>query len=490
MIDFDRDTTFSDDEDVVLPIHLSSKDLAKELDKQLDKDCLIKRQRRRVYWGLEEIFKNYQDAVKATCSKWTQTKTHPTKKGYKQYYKCSINQKCPAKMHLHILNDCLEVKLYRDQEEHKHDIILNDKRLRKEIKEKIIELYELRVTQPLSIIYSLRKQGFTNVPVPKHITNFLSRTKKKLKGETTISFSEFLDFCRQNNSVPDDKKDLLFLLELASINGSFGCIDATYQLVYQGHPVIVAGHVDKDRSFHPICLALTTKENNKDYNFVMSSIKEKIEEVFKVKYEPLFYLADAADSIFHANENAYPKARRLVCWAHWDPNNLVDQEPKITDLEETKFLRYFKREWVVSKHSLWYEGAGLTYPSTNNGLESYNKDEDLYLVSDNCINVESFDLAYETIVCEREGCECYKKNFDFDQFIQLNSFIKRVKLNKIKWIFSTCICKDYLKLYICEHIICVAVKLKLTKIDNGFNNIGMKNKRGRKPQAKEWFVRH
>ncbi|CAF0794260.1 unnamed protein product [Brachionus calyciflorus] len=74
MIDFDSDTTFSDDEDVVLPIPLSSKDLAKELDKQLNKDCLIKRQRRRV--GLKELFKNYQDAVKATCSKWTQTKTH------------------------------------------------------------------------------------------------------------------------------------------------------------------------------------------------------------------------------------------------------------------------------------------------------------------------------------------------------------------------------------------------------------------------------
>ena len=93
-----------------------------------------------MYWGLKEVFKNYQDALKSVENKWTQTKTHSTKKVYKQYYKCSINPKCPAFMHLHILNDRQEVNLYRDQEEHKHEIILKDKRLRKEIKEKIIEL--------------------------------------------------------------------------------------------------------------------------------------------------------------------------------------------------------------------------------------------------------------------------------------------------------------------------------------------------------------
>lgn len=207
-------------------------------------------------------------------------------------------------------------------------------------------------------------------------------------------------------------------------------------------------------------------------------------------------------------------------------------------------MRYFKNEWIVSKHSFWYEGAGLTYPSTNNGLESTNKgikdthtlrerehisrfmktaggiiekwsfdrssevdgikkyyDEplisnelwektDQYIQSKPKIKFLSFDLAYETIVCETSGCECYKDNYDFDQFIQLNRFVKRVKLNKVKWLISTCTCKDYLKLYICEHIICVAVKLKLVKIDFSFSSIGMKNRRGRKPQAKEWYVRH
>ena len=326
--------------------------------------------------------------------------------------------------------------------------------------------------------------------------------------------------------------------------------------------------------------------------------------MFNVKYEPLYYLADSADSITLAIENVYPNAKRLVCWAHveraisdrlrhlndggeilkdiyklqisysklnfecktnlffakWDPNNLRENEEKETDSVETKFFRYFKKEWIVSKHSCWYEGAGLTYPSTNNALESTNKtikdkhtlrerehisrfmntifeiiekwsfdrssdvdrlktfsdlpsistqlwektgqyieskpiikyltDFDMYLISDNEKNEDSFDLAYEMIVCETECCDCYKDHYDFDQFTQLNLFVRRVKLNKDKWQLSTCTCIDYLKFYICEHIICLSVKFKLAKIDFSFNNIGMKKKRGRKPKAKDWYVKH
>lgn len=199
---------------------------------------------------------------------------------------------------LHILNDTQHVNILRDQEEHKHDVIANaNKRLRKEIKEKIFELYELRITQPLNIIYSLRRHGYTNVPTQRQITNLISRIKKKLYGEASISYKEFVDYCQSNFKVPDDpnkafvisydvnasQKDNQFvrmivstkyLLELATKN-NFACIDATYQLVYQGHPVILFGHVDKNKTFHPTCLAITTSENKQDYSFVIQSVKVK-----------------------------------------------------------------------------------------------------------------------------------------------------------------------------------------------------------------------
>ena len=84
MIDIESDT-FSNDEDVIQDEAKSSKDLAFELDEMIVKDCLIKRKRKRVYWGLEEVFKNYQDALKSVENSCTQTKTHSILKGYKQY---------------------------------------------------------------------------------------------------------------------------------------------------------------------------------------------------------------------------------------------------------------------------------------------------------------------------------------------------------------------------------------------------------------------
>ncbi|RNA03432.1 hypothetical protein BpHYR1_033455 [Brachionus plicatilis] len=80
--------------------------------------------------------------------------------------------------------------------------------------------------------------------------------------------------------------------------------------------------------------------------------------------------------------------------------------------------------------------------------------------------------------------------YDFDQFVLLNRFIKRVKLNKDDWQLSTCTCKNCLKNYLCKHIVAMAVKTKLTEIDFSFRDIGMKKKRERNAQAKEWFVKN
>ncbi|RNA37332.1 hypothetical protein BpHYR1_012431 [Brachionus plicatilis] len=41
-----------------------------------------------------------------------------------------------------------------------------------------------------------------------------------------------------------------------------------------------------------------------------------------------------------------------------------------------------------------------------------------------------------------------------------------------------------------RHIVAVAMKTELTEIDFSFRDIGMKKKRERKAQAKEWFVKN
>ncbi|CAF1088170.1 unnamed protein product [Brachionus calyciflorus] len=391
-----------------------------------------------------------------------------------------------------------------------------------------------------------------------------------------------------------------YLLELATKN-NFACIDATYQLVYQGHPVILFCLVDKNKTFHPTCLAITTSENKQDYSFVIQSVNNKIKEIFDKDYVINYFLADAADSITLAIENIYPNAIRLSCWAHveravaarlshvdegekilrdiyniqlsysprnfefniqlffdkWglkNNNDLVDTD----DSQVTKFLKYFKKEWVDSKHRNWYEGSALFFPSTNNGLESTNKsikdshtlrerehisrfmrsvnniieawsvdrssetdriknfeeiplltielwddadelvqskpkikflcDYDIYFSLHYTVD-ESFELYYELIECELTNCQCFRTNYDLDQFLTLNNLVLRVKLNRLKWQLSTCTCKRYLKDFICEHIIAVSVKVKLTEIDYSFKDIVMKKKRGRTAKAKDWYVK-
>ncbi|CAF1088189.1 unnamed protein product [Brachionus calyciflorus] len=178
MIEIESESdTFSDDEDVIT-VSKSAKQIALELDTQLDEENSRLRNRKRVYWGLESVFDNYKAALDSIKNKWIKKKSYKTKTGFKEYYLCNIIEKCPAMIQLHILNDSQHVNILRDQEEHKHDVIANaNKRLRKEIKEKI---FELRITQPLNIIYSLRRHGYTNVPTQRQITNLISRMKKKL----------------------------------------------------------------------------------------------------------------------------------------------------------------------------------------------------------------------------------------------------------------------------------------------------------------------
>ena len=91
--------------------------------------------------------------------------------------------------------------------------------------------------------------------------------------------------------------------------------------------------------------------------------------------------------------------------------------------------------------------------------------------------------------CELTNCQCYQNDYVIDQFYMLNRTIKKVKLNKVEWKLSTCTCKMYFKDFLGKHIVALSVKTQLTEIDFSFRNIGMKKKRGRKAEAKDWFFK-
>ena len=66
---------------------MSSKDLALQLDEELDKDCLTKRNRRRMYPSLKEVYKNFDNTLKRIKNNRSSSKS----KRLKTILKFSIN---------------------------------------------------------------------------------------------------------------------------------------------------------------------------------------------------------------------------------------------------------------------------------------------------------------------------------------------------------------------------------------------------------------
>ncbi|RNA38843.1 Transmembrane channel 5 [Brachionus plicatilis] len=93
--------------------------------------------RKRINRGAEIIFNNYNEALKSLK---------------KKYHKCFINSKCPPRMHLHCIDENQNFNMLRNQEDHDQSFINSSKRLRKENKNKIIQLFDIKATKRLRLI--------------------------------------------------------------------------------------------------------------------------------------------------------------------------------------------------------------------------------------------------------------------------------------------------------------------------------------------------
>lgn len=214
-------------------------------------------------------------------------------------------------------------------------------------------------------------------------------------------------------------------------------------------------------------------------------------------------------------------------------------------LESTEFIDYFEKEWVM-KNSNWFEAFEKCTPSTNNSLESRNrveKDEHtlrermdlgkfrVVLIS----MVEAWNISYTsgmksinidapeiTLNLWTKGYQFAKSNAkitsvrrgnqivyrtgkdgiddttdfeDFDSFKSKSfSFYDTTFCYPAKrenWLQSECQCSDYFKLYICSHIIGIAIRLKCIAppAEAKAVPIGEKRKRGRPAKAKPALVR-
>lgn len=89
-------------------------------------------------------------------------------------------------------------------------------------------------------------------------------------------------------------------------------IDATYQLVWQGYPVMVCGTSDKNRVFHPFTVGVCEGESQDDFAFIFDALRE-----FNKEWSPSILTADGSDSITAVFEKVFGKPFvRLMCYFH------------------------------------------------------------------------------------------------------------------------------------------------------------------------------
>lgn len=230
----------------------------------------------------------------------------------------------------------------------------------------------------------------------------------------------------------------------------------------------------------------------------------------------------------------------------------LSQSPKMFDnvaklfLEKWKdqenFITYFQKEWL-EHHRNSYEGVRIFTPSTNNALEASNsviKKEntlrerlplskfrttvmDMVMSWSNTYRTNSkvfqtsptIDLPLWTdsyrwvkrnvyvMAVEGVNCKLYTISHTTNPPIQIPEYFNnfeefktkhfesyQLQIPNEKWEDGICDCKDFMKKFICHHLVGMAIRLRLVKAPCEAKNlpIGAKRKPGRPSKAKKALI--
>lgn len=385
-------------------------------------------------WVFVKKFSNVQDAENfiKNESLWSFQKVHRTEEGVKRYYRCNKVKwrgfQCSAAIHLLFDAASDEVVLYRTEENHDHNSSesLAARGMSEEARNEIDKLFELKL-KPKAIMNALAKKEGINMPSKTQLKNYLAKIREKKYGPSTISLGELKAWLMSHSDMPendytafvisfdvsDDDKNPYFrfvlstkyLLSLAR-NCKIIHADATYKLIWQGFPVLIVGTTDRDRSFHPFALSVTSSEQTVDFTFLFMALKDNVFSIYDEYLTPEVLISDAAKSIQIAFSKVFGTDVTIrMCWAHVKKNiqkrveksiNKSLQKQILSDIDDLQcasssdvfdracesfmvkwkdqkeFIKYFSDEWLIMNRN-WYLGALPGTPATNNALEAFNR---------------------------------------------------------------------------------------------------------------------
>lgn len=360
------------------------------------------------------------------------------KMGQKFYFRCKKTPKavkpyCACRYVLFLPAGDNDIILQHNGLEHDHKQLMADKKklLSDEMINYIDELFEKGVTQFKQITKFIDDQRikhceFIDEPNPTarqveyRLKLFRNRDVKPM-----INVGDVMQWCEENSTYPANDTDPFVLgYECSSLNEPLSfrfcvttplllqffiglttiAIDATYKLNWNGFPLIVLGTIDRQKKFHPLLYACTSRETTCDYSFVFETLRNGIEVLFGQKFLPEILIADGADAIRNAYYQSFDTAKKdIMCFAHVLRNikkrkfsSKATKSLIIDDIRamqsaasrpifnmlsklfctkwrqnEPDFVKYFEKQWLGA-HSNWFEGAAQFTPSTNNGVESHN----------------------------------------------------------------------------------------------------------------------
>lgn len=341
-------------------------------------------------------------------------------KGKRTRYHCSKHENCKANL-VELIESETEITLYYNGEVHSVK-----EKLGKGVKiENVVDKYicDISSLTPDDIQKILpKKYVFTS----KQLSQLKQRKKRRINKDPLITYLDINNYLETVLSFPEDEDEAFCINTIISETEFYAafsskrlirliknctCLqtEATYKISRLNFPILIAGISDNRRRFHPLIIAITQSEKKEDYVRLFDSLKMCIDKLNLGQINIESGMGDAAESITAAFECSFPGIKRTYCWYHVSKrfkimikkycekqyrkqllHDLSIIQLSNSDIEflyhchlfilkwssfSNKcelFCQKFKLKWVEKK-PYWYEGSNPMHPSTNNGLESFNK---------------------------------------------------------------------------------------------------------------------
>jgi hypothetical protein len=92
--------------------------------------------------------------------------------------------------------------------------------------------------------------------------------------------------------------------------------DATYQLIFEGCPVLMDEYTDLDRHFHPFGINVCSNKKTKDFIFIFKALID-IAKNLNVELKIEILISDASEAIRNAFISVFGEGLLIImCWAH------------------------------------------------------------------------------------------------------------------------------------------------------------------------------